>query len=1131
MKSGLLREIMLDHVVDWEARPEVKTVRVSMVGGDGNTILGSAEIQDTFAGQQDIRGGSYTVRFAEPVQLDDQEIYSVRVGQVDGPGALALYGGKQANESSWDDALPLGLDGYNPYDYTQGIYRSDLNFEMYWDDNADKLKRFLSILDQADYIFISSNRQWGTTTRVPERYPLTSVYFRQLLGCPAEKEITWCYSVAQPGMFPGRLGYELAAVFQSDPNLGSLRFNTQFAEEAFTVYDAPKVLIFKKTAAYDPDQVRSILSAVDLSTVVHVTPRKASSYPGNLMLPSTRLAIQEAGGTWAEIFRPDALHNRFPALAGVFWYLVIAMLGWVAYPFTRLALHGLPDRGYPLARLVGMLLLAYLVWLLGSAGVPFIAGTISAVFAGLLLINLALAYAQRQALRKELRERWKYILTVELLFLAFFLLFLLVRIGNSDLWHPYKGGEKPMDFSYFNAVLKSTTFPPYNPWFAGSYINYYYYGFVIFGVPVKWLGIIPAIAYNLILPTVFALLALGAYSIGWNLLAATRPRLVLQPGTPVFNDDSIFERKDPFFAGLGAALGTVILGNWGTVRMIWHGVQRLADMQGIPFEEAGFFTHIAWTFEGLFQLVAQPGTRLPYGPGDWYWIPSRAFTGKDITEFPSFTFLYGDPHAHMFALPVTILALAWGLSVLFGRWGWKGWGHLSASFLLGGLAIGALRPTNTWDWPTYLALGCVAVAYTALRYGQACCLRLPGIAPAQKRWLIAVVGVITLAALTLVLYKPYSDWYGQGYTSFTLWDQYHTPFWSYLTHWGLFLFVIVSWMGWETICWMVATPVSSLNKLRRYRELILAGAVALVLLIIGLLVFEIMIAWLVLPLIVWAGILLLRPHMPDSKRAILFITGTALFLTLFVEVVVLQGDLDRMNTIFKFYLQAWVLLAISAGACLIWLLPQVGSEWQPAWRRVWRSALVVLVAGAALFPLMAGMDKITDRMATDAPHALDGMAYMPYSTYREGETDMDLSEDYRAIQWMQRNIQGSPVIVEANVPEYRWGTRYTIYAGLPGVVGWNWHQRQQRAVTPDTWVFERVDAVRMFYNTTVRSFAKDFLQRYGVQYIIVGQLERAIYDPGGLQKFADWNGSPGNADHLWEEIYRDGQTVIYKVNP
>jgi uncharacterized membrane protein len=126
----------------------------------------------------------------------------------------------------------------------------------------------------------------------------------------------------------------------------------------------------------------------------------------------------------------------------VIWYLAIALLGWVVFPFTRMALHGLPDRGFPFTRLVGLLALAYPVWLLGSFTIPFSPLTITLVFLALLMANLGLAYTQRQAMLKELRERWKYILLIELLFLGFFLLFLLVRLGNPDLWHPWKGGEK-----------------------------------------------------------------------------------------------------------------------------------------------------------------------------------------------------------------------------------------------------------------------------------------------------------------------------------------------------------------------------------------------------------------------------------------------------------------------------------------------------------------------------------------------------------------------------------------------------------------------------------------------------------------------------------------------------------------
>ena len=164
--------------------------------------------------------------------------------------------------------------------------------------------------------------------------------------------------------------------------------------------------------------------------------------------------------------------------------------------------------------MAGLLILAFGVWILGSVGVSFNRTTILAVLAGILLLAVTFAILQRKALGEELRTKWLYFLTVELLALVAFTAFVLIRLGNPDLWHPYKGGEKPMDFSYLNAVLKSTTFPPYDPWFEGGYINYYYYGFVIAAVPIKLLGIIPSVAYNIVLPIWYSLLVLGAFSVG-----------------------------------------------------------------------------------------------------------------------------------------------------------------------------------------------------------------------------------------------------------------------------------------------------------------------------------------------------------------------------------------------------------------------------------------------------------------------------------------------------------------------------------------------------------------------------------------------------------------------------------------
>jgi uncharacterized membrane protein len=287
------------------------------------------------------------------------------------------------------------------------------------------------------------------------------------------------------------------------------------------------------------------------------------------------------------------------------------------------------------------------------------------------------------------------------------------------------------------------------------------------------------------------------------------------------------------------------------------------------------------------------------------------------------------------------------------------------------------------------------------------------------------------------------------------------------------------------------------------------------------------IALVALPLAVLAGILILRPNMPGVKRAVLLMIGTGLVLTLAVEVITLRGDIGRMNTIFKLYMQVWILFAVSAAAAFGWLL-EVFPNWSLRWRTIYQTGLYVLLAGAFLFTITGTTDKISDRITDVTPRTLDGMTFMNYAQHYDGQM-MDLSEDYRAIRWMQDNVQGSPAIVEANCTEYRWCTRFTIYTGLPGVVGWNWHQRQQRG-SASTNIQQRVDEIGMFYTTQDIEWTRAFLKKYLVKYIVVGQLERNIYpalDPAadGLAKFEQYDGK------YWKEVYHDKNTTIYEVLP
>ena len=172
-------------------------------------------------------------------------------------------------------------------------------------------------------------------------------------------------------MFKGALGYDLVQTFQNDPKIGPFQINDQFAEEAFTVYDHPKVLVFKKNADYNPQKVADILGAVDFSHVLRLPPIQFPPHPADLMLPIDRLAAQRLGGTWAELFDTSRIINIYPGLAAVLWYVCVFLLGLIVFPILHWVLPGLTDKGYPLARTAGMLLLSYFAWLLGSYQVPF----------------------------------------------------------------------------------------------------------------------------------------------------------------------------------------------------------------------------------------------------------------------------------------------------------------------------------------------------------------------------------------------------------------------------------------------------------------------------------------------------------------------------------------------------------------------------------------------------------------------------------------------------------------------------------------------------------------------------------------------------------------------------------------
>ncbi len=1046
----------------------------------------------------------------------------------------------------WDDGLPVRLDGKDAfYNWYRGLSSSGSGqMNLYDDDNLIKREQLLDWLDEVDYIALSSNRLYGSIARLPLRYPLTVAYYRAL--------------------FDGSLGFALQAEFVSFPSLGSCQFPDQetpfplmsarytnrlpcslpfpAAEEAFSVYDHPQVLIFAKTPAYSRAAAATLLTPALAESAQWMTPRQATTLRWKnaaeppLVMSSRMRLTQQNGGTWSELFNWNALQNRYPVLAVALWWLALAALGWMAFPWLMLAFPALHDRGYGLARMSGLLLWAYPAWLLASLHwVTHTRLLLWAVFLAWCVATAFLVRARKEILREFLCARWQDLLRIEVIFTVLFLFWVGIRYLNPDLYHPVSGGEKPMDFAYLNAVIRSSWFPPYDPWFTGGYMNYYYFGFVLVGSLVKAVGIAPAIAYNLIIPSLFAMTGAGAYTLAANLSGGGISRM----------------RR----AGLWGVLLTVVLGNLGELQLILKG---LAEVGQVSFDSLipGYELLVSATV-GFWKVVVK-GQTLPFRPEWWYWNATRVIqagpgeAAGPINEFPMFTSLYADLHAHAIAYPLTQVALGVGLqwaiqsfkplpiTALDWRQRIEQWlPRPLPAFILGALTLGALRATNTWDYPTYLLLLGISFLLPALRT-----LLRPSEddEPATLNFIYPLLLTLPLLFLLAELFFwPYTANYAVVYSSFEMWKGDKTSAGEYFIVHGQFLLPIVLLgvaQGWQLLrrLWLDEDNPAAQSALL---SLAVAAAGAL-LVALTLAAFKVAIAWIVLPMGLLATVLFLDSRQSPRFQTLWFWVGTALAITLFVEVIVLKGDLGRMNTVFKLYLQVWLLLASSAAVALerlmsyLWSnrddphirLAEIFSSQRYVLGDIVLGVLGMILFATALYPLFAIPAKVRDRWSQEAPRTLNGQAYMDYGVLYEQGNPLSTAADAKVIRWLQENVAGSPAIMEANAEvEYvTWGNRISINTGLPGVIGWRWHQVQQRMVMPGGTVERRQFDVRDFYNTTDITLAREILARYDVRYVVYAPYERMVMLSEGWPKFSEMV-----ERQMLEVVYQDVDSVIYRV--
>ncbi|RME45373.1 MAG: hypothetical protein D6796_10590, partial [Caldilineae bacterium] len=953
----------------------------------------------------------------------------------------------------------------------------------------------------------------------------------------------------------GELGYEKVAEFATPPRLGPLVVDDQAADESFTVYDHPRAFIFRKVRDLSDDEWFAVLGNTWRGAVHGYVgrPTLLMRLRGHSDVPLPR--GDRAGGEAASTRLPkplsewpvvddwhwNALASRNPAAAMVVWWLAVQIIGLAAFPLAARWLSRLADGGWLMSKSLGLLLVSYSVWLPAGLGLP--ANRLGVALAALALLAVGGGWLARRSdppLRTLLRQRWPFIVTGEVVFAAVFLLFVSYRLANPDLWQPWNGGEKMLEIGFLHAIVKSAYMPPYDPFFAGTFINYYYYGLFIAGVLVKLTGITPVVAFNLAVPLLAALTAANVFSLGSSLARLGA-------------DGS---RRRRIGGGLLATLIVVFFSNLDGMGQF---LRDLASISRSDFHSVlpGLQTLVRGVI-GFWRAVG--GTPVPeYN----FWDPSRVIPNT-INEFPYWSFLFADLHPHMIGIPFTVLFLGLlyaglkrfsichlsplgvPLPVVAGETKKTAWGAMAAHWLALVFVLGALAIINTWDLPTYLGL--MMAGFAVVRY------RRDPRPRSLRRWAVLLAetagfGGVSAGAV-LLLYRPFFAHYrtldvGLGLVHDKI------PLDQFLKLWGFFLLVLFSWLWLET-----RRPRSRFAPLRGvslfvrrwnvlphlldvYRALVLraeggySGTLAalgvLLLASLALAALRFYTLALLLPWLGLALLLLLRRETPAEQVFVELLVFTGLLLLVGVQVVFLRdflggGDYYRMNTYFKFFIQVWVLFGLAAAATLPVLWRRT-ARWRWGWQLAWQGAVAALVFSSLVFVPLGTRTRLDNRFPGPRPprNTLDGMAYMTVGQFRWDNVTYDLRYDYEAIRWLQAHVTGTPVIAEAKVGYYReWGMRVAAYTGLPSILG-GLHQSEQH-FPPE--LGERDGLVNRFWLDPDETQTETLIRDLDIEYIYVGQLERAIYGAGALAKFESLA-----ARGVLEVVFENERTVIYRVVP
>lgn len=859
------------------------------------------------------------------------------------------------------------------------------------------------------------------------------------------------------------------------------------------------------------------------------------------------------------------------------WYLIVQLITLAVLPLTATLFVNLADRGYAFAKSLGILLVGFALWLGTSYGL--LRNESGGAWLALVIVGgLSVAVGRRRPggpegtpetgrqgeqsfiIHQPSSIPGRYILCIETLFLLAFALWAYVRAHDPAANHT----EKPMDLMFMNSIWVSPTWPPHDAWLNGYAISYYYFGYWLLTTVGRLAGQPPEIAFSVGQACWFGLLLIGCVGVVYNLLRHAGQSL-----------------RMALIGGLLAAVAVGITGNLQGV-MEWlyaNGV----DITGL----AGWFA-----VNGFPENAVQTG-KWYIGFDWWWWRSSRVVQDLDllgqhievIDEFPMFSYILGDNHPHVLAMPFVLLVIGLAQNLFFGGQArrrplatkveppaltledpvpagvvgitaqatpsplfssiqWKKMGAEAAQLvqvaiplawpglLVITIATGSLVFLNTWDFPPYWLLMVLAFFALLLRF----------LSVGRAAWGAGGLGVALVVA-TLVLYFPYfltAQSQAGGFIP-NLFNPTRFP--QFLLMFGPALCGVLTLLG---LNWPQISAARS--KLLIGLAVVYGAPILFLLISIGLafnteagrellnrmplpvgetrywplmaqrwstqgLTFLVTGGLLALTVTTLWSLLAQEQDAAEDEAArrvrqsaifALALAALGLLLVYAPEFVYLRDHFGaRMNTIFKFYYQAWLLFGLSSAYAIVmafqgqgagsrgvgeWGSGRGGADSQFATRnshlatRILATLAFLLIGAGLIYPLAATYSK-TGGFAAPEP-TFDATAYITAENPAVAA----------AIAWVRANTASDAVIAEARGASYRANySRISATTGRPTLLGWEGHESQWRGTAYLEMAGGRADALEWIYRSGSAEQVAQVLATWEIDYVFVGPTERAEY--------------------------------------